>query len=213
MKIITVSVGELETNCYILIDDSSEAVVIDPGAEAKKIIAALDREKAVCRRIIFTHGHADHIGAAGDIKAKYGALILTHPLEFEALVSSEKNLSAFTGDFISAPPADGALNDGDTVSAGEISLEVMHTPGHTAGGICLIARKKNGEAFAVFSGDTIFRQTVGRCDLPGGDEKAMAASVSKFMAIRGNPAIYPGHGSATTLYAEKLSNPFFRNQL
>lgn len=213
MKIITIAVGPLETNCYIIVGKSGEAAVIDPGAEADKIIAALEKEKSGCSLIALTHAHADHIGAVKRLKEKYGAPIYAHPLEFASLVSPQKNLSAYTGDFVSAPPADKALLDGNAVTAGEVTLEVMHTPGHTPGGICLLLGETDSSRIrAVFSGDTIFRDTVGRCDLPGGDEDAMASSIAKFLSMEGDPDIYPGHGPATTLSKEKLSNPYFKKQ-
>ncbi|MDI6756517.1 MAG: MBL fold metallo-hydrolase [Endomicrobiia bacterium] len=212
MKIITIVVGPLETNCYIIVGKSGEAAVIDPGADAAKIIETLEKEKSVCSLIALTHAHADHIGAVKHLKEKYGAPIYAHPLEFASLVSTQKNLSAHTGDFVSAPPADKALTDGKTLTLGDVSLEIMCTPGHTSGGICLITRDKNSHIQAVFSGDTIFRDTVGRCDLPGGDEDAMASSIAKFLAMKGDPDIYPGHGPATTLSREKLSNPYFKKQ-
>lgn len=200
----TLIVGGLYTNCYIYTDSDNNALIIDPGDEAEKIIYFLESKKIKPLGIINTHSHADHIGANSEIKKKYSIPIYAHSLEFPALVSPEKNLSYFNERLVASPPGDIALTEGQKIAAGRLSLNVWHTPGHTAGSICLF-----GDGF-IFTGDTIFKNSVGRCDLPGGDEGDMDRTIARFKNIKQDYVLYPGHGPSTTLAEEKKSNPFFR---
>ncbi len=200
----TLVVGEMSTNCYIYTDADNNALIIDPGAEPDKIIDFIESKKIKPLGIINTHSHADHIGANAQIKKKYSIPIYAHSLEFPSLVNPEKNLSYFHERIIISPPGDIALTEGQKIEEESFSLGVWHTPGHTAGGICLF-----GDDF-IFTGDTIFKNSVGRCDLPGGDDAAMDKTLLRFLKLQKNFLLYPGHGPSTTLFEEKKLNPFFR---
>jgi len=186
--VTVLAVGALETNCHIVKSaETEEAALIDPGAEADRILNALDAGslKAVC--IVNTHAHFDHIGADETVRARTGAPILLH---------SREPISAFRPDRL--------LEDGDHVTFGASQLQVMHTPGHTPGSICLV-----GEGL-LFSGDTLFAGDVGRTDLPGGDEEALLRSLRRLLALDDSIVVHPGHGPSSTMGREKRFNPYLR---
>lgn len=198
-----VVVGSLETNCYLYSNLKKQTIIIDPGAEPEKIERTITSKGLIPIAIINTHAHADHIGANSELKKKYSIPIYAHSLEFPSLVSPEKNLSFFEGLKIISPAGDVALTDGQVLNFPDMLLKVWHTPGHTPGSVCLL-----GDNF-IFTGDTIFNGSIGRCDLPGGDEEAMRKTISRFLKFDGNYILYPGHGPQTTLESEKRINPFF----
>lgn len=178
MKINTIKVGGLQTNCYVLSDpETKDAVVIDPGAEANKILPVLKGLKVLF--IILTHGHPDHFGALDEIKKATGAPILANPND----------------DWFIKP--DEELREGDTVSFGKQKLKIYHTPGHSPGSICLYAPGN------LFSGDTLFFGTCGRMDLDGGSEDQMARSLKRLADLPAGTRVYPGHENFTTIRDEK----------
>ena len=192
-------VGPVLANCYILgCANTKKAVVIDPGAEAEMIkerISALGL-KPMC--VINTHGHADHIGA----NSKMGLPILIHAADAQYLMNPIKNVSGLMGAPVSSPPASRLLEDGDTIEVGELTLEVIHTPGHTPGSICLKCEE------IIFTGDTLFAEGFGRTDLPGGVEYKLIKSVrERLFTLPDGTKVYPGHGPATTIGHEKAHNP------
>lgn len=200
MTLETIVVGPMQVNCYILGSKSTgEAIIIDPGAEGAKIkkrLLALGL-KAGC--IVNTHGHADHIGA----NAAFDVPVYIHRLDAEFLTNPELNLSAMFEAPLAMPAAQGLLEDGQRIEAAGQNLEVIHTPGHTPGGICLNA----GEF--VFTGDTLFAQGVGRSDFPYASEKDLLNSIrKKLMGLADETIIYPGHGPSSTIGEERKSNPF-----
>lgn len=198
--------GSLSTNCYIIgCPETKEAVVVDPGWDSADIINILEEENLHLKYIINTHGHIDHIGANGDLKEYSGAKILIHQADAAFLTDPQKNLSAaFGGKKITSPEADGFLHEGDVIKVGpSIDLEVLHTPGHTPGGICL-----KGSNF-ILTGDTLFAGSIGRTDLPGGSYEELVKSIKeKLFTLEGDYFIYPGHGPSSTLKKERTSNPF-----
>lgn len=198
--------GSLATNCYILgCPETKEAVVVDPGWDSADIINLLEEENLHLNYIINTHGHGDHIGANGDLKEYSGAKIFIHQADAELLTDPQKNLSAaFGGKKVTSLPADGFLQDGDVIKVGtSIALEVLHTPGHTPGGICL-----KGANF-ILTGDTLFAGSIGRTDFPGGSYEELVTSIKKkLFTLEGDYFIYPGHGPGSTLEKERTSNPF-----
>jgi glyoxylase-like metal-dependent hydrolase (beta-lactamase superfamily II) len=204
MKHEFVIVGALETNCYLVYcEESRESVIIDPGAEPEKIfpvITELDI-KPVC--ILNTHGHMDHVGANKDMKDKFSVPLLIHALDSPMLdASAQLELMLVFGGRAS-PPADRFLAEGDLVTFGRSSLRVVHTPGHSPGGISLLGRG------ILFSGDTLFCGGVGRTDLPGGSRKDLENSIrSKILTLPGETLVCPGHGPFTTVGQEIESNPF-----
>jgi hydroxyacylglutathione hydrolase len=183
MQIKTIKVGSLQTNCFILIDEKSkEAVVIDPGDEAERILPEISGLKV--RYIILTHGHPDHFGAIDEIKKATGASLLMHPAD----------------SWFFKP--DQALNEGDEVKFGDIVLKVLHTPGHSKGCICL----QTGEH--LYSGDTLFAWGCGRTDLPGGSTADMRKSLKRLSGLPDNTQVYPGHDEFTTIKDEKERGTF-----
>lgn len=206
MKIIRMEVGSLGTNCYIVYcEQTKEAAVIDPGGSAADILAVINREQLKVAYIINTHGHADHIGANGKVKAATQAPLLIHAADADMLTSGFRNLSSYMGEGITSDPADRMLKDGDIIDFGAVRLEVLHTPGHTPGGICL---KTDG---AVWSGDTLFAESIGRTDFPGGSYHQLIQSIKeKLLILPDDYAVYPGHGPETTIGWERKMNPFIQ---
>ena len=207
MKIIKMEVGSLGTNCYVVYDEATrDAAVIDPGGSADGIIAVLKKEKLTVKFIINTHGHADHVMANMRVKEATGAPILIHAADADMLTSGQRNLSAFIGGSVSCGPADRLLNDGDVLTVSEaLTLTVIHTPGHTPGGICLLA----GEV--LFSGDTLFAESIGRTDFPGGSYRQLITAIKeRLMVLDDAVKVLPGHGPESTIGWERKMNPFIQ---
>ncbi|NLW45562.1 MAG: MBL fold metallo-hydrolase [Syntrophomonadaceae bacterium] len=197
--------GGMGANCYIIgCEETREGAVIDPGAGAEAILRIIREENLKIKYIINTHGHIDHIGANARIKEATGADILIHEADAKMLTSAAANFSMLMGRRITSPPASRLLKDGDIIKIGTtIELEVIHTPGHTPGGICL----KTGNI--LFSGDTLFAGSIGRTDFPGGSYKTLINSIKeKLMCLDDDVIVYPGHMQPTTIGFERKHNPF-----
>jgi len=207
MKIIKLEVGNLGTNCYIVFcEETREAAVIDPGGNEGDILRVIAREKLKVPYIINTHGHADHIMANSKIKQATGAEILIHQQDAAMLTNARSNLSAFIGNGLVCDPADRTVADGDAIDIGTtVHLKVLHTPGHTQGGISLLAGN------VLFSGDTLFAESIGRTDFPGGSYQQLLKSIQeKFMPLPDDVKVLPGHGPETTIGWERRMNPFIQ---
>lgn len=206
MKIIKLEVGQLGANCYIVYCEKTlQGAIIDPGGSGAEIIARVNRDniKVVC--IINTHGHADHIGANDEVKAATGAPVLIHSADAQMLISAKGNLSMYIGSNLISGAADRLLRDGESIMVGEMEFEVIHTPGHTLGGICLKVNE------VLFSGDTLFEQSIGRSDFPGGSHSQLIDSIkNKLLVLADSTTVLPGHGGATTIGDERHSNPFIQ---
>jgi glyoxylase-like metal-dependent hydrolase (beta-lactamase superfamily II) len=198
-------VGNLETNCYIFGSSrNKEVVVIDPGGDVERIMAVLYGLAAQVCSIVNTHGHVDHILGNRSLKKRTGAEILIHRADGEMLIDSRKNFSNLLAEPVTSPPADRLLEGGDLIRIGELSLKVVHTPGHSPGGISLI-----GDGL-VFTGDTLFSGSIGRWDFPGASYNLLLASVrNKLLVLEDETVVYPGHGPSSTIGAERRHNPFF----
>ena len=199
-------VGAIETNCYIVYDEETkECAVIDPGAEAEKIIRLIHQKELKPIMIINTHGHVDHVGANKDLIDEYGVPLLIHSADSPMLDKVEQmELSFFLG-AKNSPPADKFLVEGEKVDIGSIQLEIIHTPGHSPGSVSLLG---NG---VLFSGDTLFWGGVGRTDLPGGSWNELVRSIKeKILTLPKETLVLPGHGPQTTVDKEKRSNPFIQ---
>lgn len=206
MKIIKLEVGNLGANCYIVYcENTLQGAVIDPGGNANDIINVINRENIKIVYIINTHGHADHIAANDKIKEYTGAPVLIHKDDANMLTSSQGNLSVYIGNNLICQAADRLLSDGEVIKVGELEVQVIHTPGHTLGGICL---KVNN---VVFSGDTLFEQSIGRTDFPGGSFNQLMSSIKeKLFMLADNIKVLPGHGGETTIGDERHTNPFIQ---
>ncbi|HVF12821.1 MAG TPA: MBL fold metallo-hydrolase [Actinomycetota bacterium] len=198
-------VGPLQCNCYIVGDDQTkEAIVIDPGEDADRIVVALASHELKVKAIVATHAHFDHILGADLLRQSTGAPFYIHSQDQPLLEWVGPSMVIFLGvQGVQAPETDGTLDDGDQLSAGSVKLEVLHTPGHSPGSICLLAPDQ-----VLFSGDTLFAQGIGRTDLPGGDSDQLLTSIKQRLFALGEVPVLPGHGPATTLDRERSSNPF-----
>ena len=198
-------VGPFASNCYIVGSQSNkEGMIIDPGDEAKQILKRVKDLKLDIKFIVLTHGHIDHTGALKEVREVTGAKVAIHADDAKSL--KVQSLSRIFGlSYPTPPPPDRLLKDGDSLDVGGMHFEVLHTPGHTSGGICLL-----GEG-VVFSGDTLFNYGIGRTDLPGGSSSQLMNSIqTKLMTLPDNTVVYPGHGPDTTIGAERVGNPFLR---
>ncbi len=206
MLIKKMEVGNLMSNCYIVgCQDTSEAVVIDPGAEPDTILAVLEENNLKVKYIINTHGHVDHVGANEPVKKATNADILIHKEDAPLFSNSQENLSMYVGGELLLSPPERLLEEGDTITFGNITLKVIHTPGHTRGGISL-----HGDQ-VVFTGDTLFAGSIGRTDLPGGDYQQIISSIKeKILPLGDDIKVYPGHGPVSTVAREKKTNPFLQ---
>lgn len=204
MIIKELAVGPLMANCFICgCSKTKEAVVIDPGGDADTILLSLADSKLKVKYIINTHGHFDHVSANGKMKAATGADILIHPLDAPMLEKLSSNAAFFGVSVENSPPCDQTLEEGDTVSFGDITLKIIHTPGHTPGGISLYT---NG---IVFVGDTLFAGSIGRTDFPGGDFNTLISSIkTKLFNMEDDIRVFSGHGPETSIGVEKRHNPF-----
>ena len=197
----------LECNCSVLVDDDSrEAIVIDPGDEAERVLRALESSGARAVALLHTHAHFDHIGATRAVSEATGAPILLHPADrplYDALPAQ----AALFGLTAAAPKAvDAPLSDEELVRFGRFALRVIHTPGHTPGSTCF---ELSGDERRLFSGDTLFRRSIGRTDLWGGDTDAILASIrEKLFRLPGDTPVICGHGPDTTIEEERRLNPF-----
>lgn len=191
---------EIHTNVYIIQDEATgETMVVDPGAEVDKIVEMLDILKADLKYIYLTHCHGDHIGGVSELQRRKGGKILIHRFDAEGLTNPGISLTNYLGIDASFQP-DSRLNDGDLLHLGNLEFKVIHTPGHTKGGSCLYCAK---EGFLI-SGDTLFRGTWGRTDLPTGSLEDIMDSITKKLLILPNKTIvYPGHGKSTMIREEK----------
>lgn len=203
-----VAKGMVDTNCYLLAcSETREVMIIDPGTfspgEVKTILGLISQHDLKPRYILNTHGHIDHIAGNGQVKKTTGAELLIHSNDADMIGSGTLNGSFMFGQEVVSPPADRQLKDGEHIELGKLMIKVLHTPGHTPGCICLYV---DG---TLFSGDTLFAGSIGRTDLPGGDEKAIIRSIKeKLMVLPDETIVRPGHGPRTTIGAERESNPF-----
>ncbi|MGI6169482.1 MAG: MBL fold metallo-hydrolase [Christensenellales bacterium] len=204
VMVYPLTVGMLEANCYIVMKkEHKDCIVVDPGGDFNTIDALLQRLRCRPSHVFLTHGHFDHIGATAALAEKYGSLVCIHETEKEALTSDEASLATMAGlGSLQKTTPDIFLNDGDRMTAAGMTVEVMHTPGHSRGSVCLIIGDN------LFSGDTLFFRSIGRTDFPGGDGRVMAASLNRLSALSRDYTVYPGHMQQTLLSDELMHNPY-----
>jgi hydroxyacylglutathione hydrolase len=205
----TVPVGPLQCNCSIVADpDAGDAVVIDPGEEADKVLRALAATKCRAIALLHTHGHFDHIGGTAGVKRATGAAIRIHPAD-RPLYDALPEQASFFGIEAAPPlPPDGGFSDGETIEVGRFRLHVLHTPGHTPGSTCF---HLEAETPVLFAGDTLFRRSIGRTDLWGGDTETILTSIrEKLFTLPPDLRVVCGHGPDTTIGEERRENPFVK---
>jgi hydroxyacylglutathione hydrolase len=194
--------GMLASNCYIMGNDN-EGVIIDPGANSEDILEMVRQTGLNIKYIILTHAHVDHIVSVDEIRYKLKAKVLIHQDDGESLSNPLHNGSNLFGIKKTFDPADILLKDKDIINLEDLRLEVIHTPGHTPGGICIKAKDN------LFTGDTLFRMSIGRTDLGDGDNDDLMNSIrNELMTLDDKTVVYPGHGTATTIGYERKYNPF-----
>ncbi len=200
------AVGPIMANCYILgCEDTKSAAVIDPGDDADRILMKLAEDNLKLQYVINTHGHFDHVGGNARLKEASGADLVIHKADEPLLSQLGRAAASFGLSAENSPGPDRTVEEGDVLSFGDISLKVLHTPGHSPGGISLLGEKM------VFVGDTLFAGSIGRTDLPGGDYNTLISSIkTKLLVLEDDTTVYTGHGPATTIGQERRINPFLR---
>lgn len=208
MEVIKKSLGQMGTNCYVFWDEKSlEAAVIDPGFEDQRIVDLIKETKLNVKYILLTHGHFDHLGGVAQIKALTGAKVLIHENDADCLREPRRNLSVLAGMAMELEPADGFLTEDEPILLGDIHIHVIHTPGHSKGGVCLLADN------ILFSGDTLFNTSIGRTDFEDGDLNELLNGIaSKLFVLADSTKVLPGHGDDTTIGYEKINNPFLKGR-
>ena len=197
-------VGPIMANCFIVgCEETRQAAVIDPGDEADRILYKLAGHKLTVTSIINTHGHFDHVSANRELKNATGAELIIHAADAPMLTSLSEMAAAFGLSCDNSPPPDRTVDEGDTIAFGSIEMKVLHTPGHSPGGISLVCGDK------VFVGDTLFAGSIGRTDFPGGDFDTLISAIrTKLFPLGDEVMVLCGHGPETTIGREKRTNPF-----
>lgn len=194
-----------DTNTYLLATDAGKALVIDPAEPASVLLGFLEEHKLTLTKILLTHGHYDHISGVSELQKATGAQLLVHEDDAAMIADGELCLATlFHVEDYEPLIADTLLQDGDTITQDEITLTVLHTPGHTEGSICFLT----GDM--MFAGDTLFAGSVGRTDLAGGSPEAQRESLLRLKKIERDYRVYPGHGGVSTLAHERAANPYLR---
>ena len=200
----TLPTGPLEVNCYIVgCEKTRQAAVIDPGGHAKQILEIIKRHDLDVAMIINTHGHFDHIGGNGDLLEATGAELIIHRDDRPLLERASEHAAVFGLRAQASPQPNRVLDGGETLQLGQLSLEFIHTPGHSPGGMCILVDNY------LMVGDTLFAGSIGRTDLPGGNHQQLIANIKeKLLPLPDETKVCPGHGPMTTIGEEKLYNPF-----
>lgn len=199
-------IGIYSANCYIVgCEDTNEVFIVDPGGGADIILNEINKKNLNVKYIILTHGHGDHIGGIVKLKNEINAPILVHKDDEDMLLDSSLNLTSMMSiDKIEIKP-NRLLDDNDIINIGNLEAKIIHTPGHTKGSICIKVKD------ALITGDTLFKGSIGRSDLYGGDHETLINSIkSKLLILDEDIKVYPGHGDSSTIKYEKKNNPFCR---
>jgi hydroxyacylglutathione hydrolase len=211
MKIDCLILGEYQTNCYVLREkvSANDCLIVDAGLGSGELIGFLKKHKLTPVAVVLTHGHVDHIAAVTELREHYPEIkVYIHKLDCEMLTQPKHNLSAMVGfGGLSIEPADLLVEDKSIIEQAGVKLEVLHTPGHTPGGICLYSKDEG----IIFTNDSLFAESIGRADFPGGSMEQLLKSIKdKLFTLPEETVVYPGHGPATTIGREKKYNQFLR---
>lgn len=194
MEILTMTVGAYQTNCYMVCGNGNQCVLIDPGYEPEAILEQVRLQGKTVAAILLTHGHFDHVGGVKVIEAQTGCRVWLCADELALPGTISDGPLYYTDTYA----------DGQSITVAGLTFQVLHTPGHTPGCVCLLCED------VMFSGDTLFAGSCGRTDLPGGSWEVLRASLNRLAQLEGDYRVYPGHGEPTTLLREKKSNPYLR---
>ena len=210
MKIDCLVLGDYETNCYVLrsSDAAKDCLVVDPGLGSEELIGFLRERHITPAAAVLTHGHIDHIAGLAALRRSFPAVkVFIHALDAEMLGKPIANLSGLMGRAFTTEPADILLKDGDGIEQAGIKLTVLHTPGHSPGGVCLYSSEEG----VVFTDDALFADSIGRTDFPGGSMSRLVRSIKeKLWVLPDETVVYPGHGPSTNIAREKAHNPFLQ---
>lgn len=203
MKVKTFELGPLQTNTYVLWDEETrEAIVIDPADEPDTLLEFIKDNTLKVKCIFLTHAHFDHVGAVPELKETTKAPILLHKDELY-IYEAARDMAAFWGFNIDPlPEPDSTVQDGETIELGGTTFQIIHTPGHSPGSVCLYGHG------LVFTGDTLFAGSVGRTDFEGGDYNKLRESFRRIMQLPDETQVFPGHGPSTNILMERNHNPF-----
>lgn len=206
LRLATITVGSFAENTYVIAPaHGTECAVIDPGADGMRIVDAIRRTGFTVRYILTTHGHADHTGAASTIKRELGGVYVVHEADALLVANPDPWIVEQLGEFESPPEVDLKVRGGESLPIGDLNVEVIATPGHTPGSVCYRCE------FAVFTGDTLFKGSIGRYDLPGGDGAQELDSIrERLLTLPDETVVLPGHGARTSIESERRTNPFLR---
>lgn len=203
MIVKTLTVGPFQENCYLVGDGvTRDAVLVDPGDEPVRLIAAVEQGGWTLRALWITHGHIDHVGGIAAVKRQWNVPIYLHPLDRPLYDRAAEQGAHFGLRIEPPPPPEHELAEGDVLTVGNLSFAVIHVPGHAPGHVAFVGHG------VVFGGDCLFAGSIGRTDLPLSDPRALARSLERFAALAGDTVVYSGHGPETTIRDEKRSNPF-----
>jgi len=210
VKVDFLVLGDFQTNCYVLreADAADRCLILDPGFGGEQVVAWLAERQCRPGRILITHGHCDHVAGLPILREAFGPIPTAIGRgDADLLADPRLNLSALLGEPFTLPPAEQLLDPGDVVEFGALRLKVLPTPGHTPGGLSFYAQTEQ----AVFSGDSLFADSIGRHDFPGGNQEILLRSIrEQILSLPDQTRVYPGHGPITTVGREKRTNPFFR---
>lgn len=206
LELQSFTVGPFAENPYLLIcAETRQALLIDPGDEADLLWQAVVDANVTLTAIVLTHAHLDHVGAVETIRRRANVPVYLHPADNELLANVVRQGQMFGLQLEPVGPADKPLGQGDRLTCGKLDVDVIHTPGHSPGGVCLYLPAEK----TLIAGDTLFRRSIGRTDLPGGDAQTLLRAIeTQLWPLPDDVRVYPGHGSATTIGDEKQLNPF-----